>query len=716
MEISSLLDSQYPAVGELSVDSQPDVVDAPVQDSLGFGAEQELAQIAEQATESIARGDNPATDGSQEGAQSLTTGQLQESADNASIVKPKPKKSTTKDEGMHSDKRYLCYLCNKLFTRRRSVRDHISKIHNIKTWDPTRSLEIIVDPTSGECVEPLEEQIAKAGQVPADVTPPPPLPAPPLKVTKVKTEPSLAGSRASSVDQSSAAAASTPGVPASTISKKRPAQATKDKKGMARIKSASAAGSTPNKKIKLSESESITGTTTRSPSATPASARMKTPLSKLARQSSQSVASSPTPSSRSRSASVVPSEGGNEASTPGTNDDGDIFCICRKGDNHTWMIACDGGCEEWYHGNCVNIRERDGDLIDKYICPRCTRSDYTTTWKRMCRRKACRKPARVLDVPPSKYCSPECGRKFFVEMVQRSDPYAKASNNGQYIVESAPVKKLRKKMRKLNLPRANVLKELPDNMDGALSREDTPMLDTPHKHEEQSEYETDTSLDDDELPNRGSTLRAGEVKVIVDRRRTIDEWRELGRRPIDPPVKVEGESKIELDESEKENQAVISKLRNICRERISVLESREQLLEMIKIRSAGITDDVRKTDKKNKELCGFDPRLSWTEEEFLLWRNSDEGKAAIAANRIGQPPEPEDGDASDTDDSEDVLPTKGGVCIKGRCQRHRTWQKAQLAEIRFEQDLVRRKMEKLEREEADVMERAVLRAWERWDA
>lgn len=486
---------------------------------------------------------------------------------------------------------------------------------------------------------------------------------------------------------------------------------------MARIKSASVANSTPNKRIKLSESESVTGTTpNRSPSATPASARTKTTLSKLARQSSRSVASSPTPSSRSRSASVVPSDGGNDASSPGTNDDGDVFCICRKGDNHTWMIACDGGCDEWYHGNCVSIRERDGDLIDKYICPKCTRGDYTTTWKRMCRRKACRKPARVLDVPPSKYCSPECGRKFFVEMVQRSDPHAKASNNGQYITDSMPVKKLRRKMRGPHRPNGNPLKELHENMDGVLSREDTPMLDTPHKHEDQSEYETDTSLDDEELPNRGSTLRAGEVKVIADRRKTIDEWRELGSKPVDPPVKIEGESKVTFDDFEKDKQTVISKLMSVCREHISVLEAREQLLEMIKTRSAGIIEDIRKADKKNKDLCGFDPRLSWTEEEFLLWRDSDEGKSVLVTNRIGPPREEEDGHASDSDDSEDVLPTRGGVCIKSRCQRHRTWQKAQLAEIRFEQDLIRRKMEKLEREEASVMERAVLRAWEKWEA
>lgn len=699
------------------MDMQPDVVEAPIQESLEFGEQNELAKIAEQAAQNVARGSISVADGSQEGIKSQAHSQSQQGAELSANSKLKPKKSTTKDEGMHSDKRYLCYLCNKLFTRRRSVRDHISKIHNIKTWDPTRSLEIIVDPTTGECVEPLEVQIAKAGQVPADVTPPPPLPAPPPKVTQVKTEPSLAGSRASSVDQSAAPAVATPTAPTSVIGKKRPAPATKEKKGMARIKSASTTSSTINKKIKLSDSDNISFngiTPTRSPSATPASVRHKTPLSKLARQSSHSITSSPTPSSRSRSASAAPSD--NDADTPGTNDDGEVFCICRKGDNHTWMIACDGGCDEWYHGNCVNIRERDGDLIDKYVCPRCTKDNFTTTWKRMCRRKACRKPARVLDVPPSKYCSPECGRKFFVEIVQKSDPHAVASSNGQYVVDVAPVKKFRKRRHRNNLPNGTVLKEVNGQVDGAVSREDTPMLDASQQQEDQSEYETDTSADDDELPNRGSTLRAGEVKAIADRRKTIDDWRELGTRPTDPPLKSEGDSKVELDGFEEEKLAIISKMMSACRQHTSVLEAREQLLEMIKTRSAGIMEDVRKADKKNKDPCGFDPRLSWTEEEFLRWRDSDDGKSALASNRVGPPQEVDDGNASDSDDSEDVLPTKGGVCVKSRCQRHRTWQKAQLAEIRFEQDLVRRKMEKLERDGMGIRERAVLRSWEKWEA
>ena len=50
------------------------------------------------------------------------------------------------------------------------------------------------------------------------------------------------------------------------------------------------------------------------------------------------------------------------------DDDSELFCICRKPDDHTWMIACDGGCEDWFHGRCVDMDQQKGKLIDKYIC------------------------------------------------------------------------------------------------------------------------------------------------------------------------------------------------------------------------------------------------------------------------------------------------------------------------------------------------------------
>ena len=62
-------------------------------------------------------------------------------------------------------------------------------------------------------------------------------------------------------------------------------------------------------------------------------------------------------------------------SVPGNEEDSedheDVFCICRKPE-HGMMIACDGGCEDWFHAPCVGLRPEHRALIDKYICTRLT--------------------------------------------------------------------------------------------------------------------------------------------------------------------------------------------------------------------------------------------------------------------------------------------------------------------------------------------------------
>ncbi|PWW74421.1 hypothetical protein C7212DRAFT_298299 [Tuber magnatum] len=76
----------------------------------------------------------------------------------------------------------------------------------------------------------------------------------------------------------------------------------------------------------------------------------------------------------------------------------ELYCICREPDSGKWMIACDGKCDDWYHGEC----------------PRCTYKGYgCTTWKRKCRLTTCRRPADVSKRPPSKYCSDAHGVEFF---------------------------------------------------------------------------------------------------------------------------------------------------------------------------------------------------------------------------------------------------------------------------------------------------------------
>ncbi|KAG5886882.1 hypothetical protein JTB14_024739 [Gonioctena quinquepunctata] len=62
--------------------------------------------------------------------------------------------------------------------------------------------------------------------------------------------------------------------------------------------------------------------------------------------------------------------------------DGQAYCICRTSDSSRFMIACDA-CEEWYHGDCMKISEKEAKLIKQYFCIRCKEEDPTliTRWK-----------------------------------------------------------------------------------------------------------------------------------------------------------------------------------------------------------------------------------------------------------------------------------------------------------------------------------------------
>lgn len=379
------------------------------------------------------------------------------------------------------------------------------------------------------------------------------------------------------------------------------------------------------------------------------------------------------------------------------------------------MIACDGGCEEWYHGKCVNIKERDGSLIDKYVCPRCEKDGFVTTWKRMCRRKGCRKPAKIHEeknAPPSKYCSKECGRLFFVDLVRKGDSAADTSKDGQKILALIKEKKTKAKPRSRHV-QAN--------------GSDTPMLDSSRPHtpayseDEKTDYETDSSADEDDLPNRGGALRAGEVKALLEQCRSVDDWRVLGRKPATPPRDHEmkdSEDGLTFDEFEKSRLLKIKSESAAMADRSNLLEAREKFLELVKTRSAEIADEVKKSNPKLKDVCGYDPRVAWSEDEFVLWYKAN-GKQAVDSGKIGKPVADEDavltGGQDDEDEEEKAKITKGGVCIRNRCPKHGSnkWQKAQLAELRFEQELIRKKLESLQAQEKEIQNRAQIRAWER---
>jgi COMPASS component SPP1 len=225
----------------------------------------------------------------------------------------------------------------------------------IKTEPLIPSLELVLRATNSE-----NSHLSPLANAPDVAGPPGELPTP-KKITNLKRESmSLASSsEPPSPAPSAKLAASGP----ASDTKKRAAPSSTAKKGTVARKPAA-----KKRKLNGQDTGSVDGATTpHRRSATPASSRAsKTPAPRNLKQSSLSVASSPVPEDRKpgkREIVIEPEEDVDE-----DEDGSEVFCICRKPDNHTWMIGCDGGCEDWFHGKCVQMDPADADLIDKYIC------------------------------------------------------------------------------------------------------------------------------------------------------------------------------------------------------------------------------------------------------------------------------------------------------------------------------------------------------------
>lgn len=50
--------------------------------------------------------------------------------------------------------------------------------------------------------------------------------------------------------------------------------------------------------------------------------------------------------------------------------DEQVYCVCRTSDVTRFMIGCDK-CEEWYHGDCINVTEIEANRIKKFFCNKC---------------------------------------------------------------------------------------------------------------------------------------------------------------------------------------------------------------------------------------------------------------------------------------------------------------------------------------------------------
>ncbi|OAL75138.1 hypothetical protein A7D00_0736 [Trichophyton violaceum] len=470
-------------------------------------------------------------------------------------------------------------------------------------------------------------------------------------------------SRASSVDRSSPA----PSLNSQPVTKKKGPSAASIKKGTAKRTPAA------SKKRKINEIADVEDAIS-SPLAKPSTQRNK-------KQDSQSAASSPAPEHKALKKARLRRGKLNTDDDDEDIDESALFCICRKPDNHTWMIACDGGCEDWFHGRCMNIDPKDADLIDKYICPTCeTKSPLRTTWKPMCRLRECRQPARVDAKPPSKYCSDEHGIDYMKQAMSRG------------------------------------------------SRQPSSSAD------EQSNRRCKNEA------SRGGILNLGELKSVVSKVDSADQFRKLGASPLSAhqeevqarlsdamaapgPNQSDSETKdvsfdfeadkVAFSSSERQRLNQLRKEKLRLDNRKEMLQARDNFIVIAKQRVKHAFDRLKAHGSVGnlqlKDICGFDNRFSLSDEEFDEWRKSEKGALLLAdfsAQDNAGEASPQLKKAVDTESIEEILQT---LCLKKRCERHKQWTKVMQQEVLFEQSILKEQSDKCHKDAEELVKKAVLR-------
>ncbi|KAL8863574.1 MAG: hypothetical protein Q9178_000255 [Gyalolechia marmorata] len=463
-----------------------------------------------------------------------------------------------------------------------------------------------------------------------------------------------------------------------------------------------------------------------------------------ARGTPTSSRASKTPALKSRKReSATPRRSSSVANDDEDEDEDGVFCICRGPDNHTWMIACDGSCDDWFHGKCINMTEKEGDLIEKYYCPNCTEAGRgETLWKRMCRLDDCIRPARINGTKKSKYCSDEHGCEFMRrEALKKEDEARIAKSAGSDNMDS-----IVRKGRKTNNSFADAAL-VNDNDVQTQALEPNPQSGT--KRGEGAEgKESESRL-------RGGILQPAELKALVNNVKDVSEFHKLGNSLVNLPATAEpndikmedtlssNNSQIPYNPAESDLLQALTAKKDELRSRKRMLDDRDTFLVLVRERAKTVLDHLKKKENNIKDICGFDVRLIWSDEEFEIWRKSAEGVSALKDRKLAAPTVldmPRDMAIHSDGDGQKEMAVNGdqltngddaaasgapnieqqqqqpdadeigkGVCQKKRCERHKQWYKIQQQEIAFAKDEVRQEMRRLDEEENGVRDRAKIR-------
>ncbi|KAI9361746.1 hypothetical protein BD770DRAFT_441097 [Pilaira anomala] len=128
--------------------------------------------------------------------------------------------------------------------------------------------------------------------------------------------------------------------------------------------------------------------------------------------------------------------------------EGKLYCVCRQTYDATrFMIACDR-CDDWFHGECIHINEKESEFIDLYFCTKCSKATgKKTLWKPKCVNPACYKAARISSSLGhlSKYCSDSCGMQVARARLELVEMKRRQSNNSTHSMSIAKLTLLKQK-------------------------------------------------------------------------------------------------------------------------------------------------------------------------------------------------------------------------------------------------------------------------------
>lgn len=249
----------------------------------------------------------------------------------------------------------------------------------------------------------------------------------------------------------------------------------------------------------------------------------------------------------------------------------------------------------------------------------------------------------------------------------------------------------------------------------------------------------------EDLGSMGGILTAGDLKAAIIGVASTQEFRTLGDRIVSPPPEADDKDNLANDTSIESKQSgsrwldanihasgaeyspdEIAKFEKLRTQRDKLIHRKEMLAArnafvlLLKPRAKGIVEKLKQHEPKGgwKDICGFDSRLSWSDEEFDEWRLSEAGKKALTegtveAMAVSTPSATDaDGDTSmNGDGDDDITIWTKGVCTKKRCERHKQWIKVQQQDILFEEETAEQDLARCEKEARSVIERGVMRQW-----